>query len=84
MTAFDVACTVHTCVLRLPGRSSSGTRVHTTPDALAISTAATLSQTRSYSSSAGTSCGSSTARAPPLRWYLHDKRAARGVPVGKN
>jgi hypothetical protein len=43
VTAFTVAITVHTRVRRRPGRDSSGTRVHTTPDALATSTAATRS-----------------------------------------
>jgi len=41
VTAFIVAITVHTFVRRRPGRDSSGTRVHTTPDALATSIAAT-------------------------------------------
>ena len=64
MTAFIVAVTVHTCIRRRPGRSSSGTRVHTTPDALATSTAATRSQTRSYSSSATSLDGFYVLRTP--------------------
>jgi hypothetical protein len=42
-----VAFTVHTCMLRRPDGPSPGTRVHTTPVALATSIAATRSQTRS-------------------------------------
>ena len=42
VTAFIVAPTVHTWCVRRPGRSLvCGTRVHTTPDAFATSTAAT-------------------------------------------
>ena len=52
-----VASTSRTRVRRFPGRESCGTRVHTIPDAFAISTAATRARTCSYSSSS-ISCGS--------------------------
>ena len=65
-----------------PGLASSGTRVATTPDALATSTAATRWYTRSYSSS-WTSCGSSTARPPPPARLASSGGLPAGVPVGK-
>jgi hypothetical protein len=52
-----VAGTSQAKVRCLPGRSGCGTRVHTIPDALATSTAATRPTTCSYSSS-GISSGS--------------------------
>jgi hypothetical protein len=57
MIAPVVAATSHTLLTRLPGREGCGTRVHTTPDALATSTAATRPTTCSCSSSS-ISCGS--------------------------
>src|SRR6266511_1912853 len=51
MIALVVASTSHTLVTRLPGREGCGTRVHTMPNALTTSTAATRSTTCSYSSS---------------------------------
>ncbi len=57
MIAPVVAPTSHTLLTRLPGREGCGTRVHTMPDALATSTAATRSTTCSWSSS-WISCGS--------------------------
>ena len=57
MIAPVVAPTSHTLLTRLPGREGCGTRVHTMPDALATSTAATRSTTCSWSSSS-ISCGS--------------------------
>jgi hypothetical protein len=66
-----------------PGRDSSGTRVHTTPDALTTSTAATRPQTRSYFSS-WTSCGSSTVRPPPPAGLTSNGGPSGGVPVGRN
>jgi hypothetical protein len=57
MIALVVVSTCQTLVTRLPTFDSCGTRVHTMPDALATSTAATRSTTRSWSSSS-ISCGS--------------------------
>jgi hypothetical protein len=37
------ARTVHTVLCRVPGRDGCGSRVHTTPESLATSTAATFS-----------------------------------------
>src|SRR6266498_1905182 len=64
MIALVVASTSHTLVTRLPGREGCGTRVHTMPDALATSTAATRPTTCSYSSS-WISRGSRIARPSP-------------------
>jgi hypothetical protein len=76
MTAFARAATVQTCVRRRPGRSSSGTRVQTTPDPFATSIAATRSQARSCSSS-GTSRGSST---PGTSLYARACKTGSGLP----
>jgi hypothetical protein len=43
------AGTSHTVLRRAPAREGCGIRVHTIPDALATSTAATFSKTRSCS-----------------------------------
>src|SRR6266487_68543 len=76
MIALVVAGTSHTLVTRLPGLQGSGTRVHTIPDALATSTAATRSTSCSYSSSSS-SCGSRIAGpSPPIT--MARCRAARG------
>jgi hypothetical protein len=48
-TAFMVARTSQTVLCRAPGRDGFGVRVHTIPEALATSTAATRSKTRSCS-----------------------------------
>src|SRR6266508_1142525 len=75
MIALVVAGTSHTLVTRLPGLEGSGTRVHTMPDALATSTAATHPTTCSYSSS-WISCGSRIAGPSPPSWPA--TRDARG------
>jgi hypothetical protein len=55
-----LALTVHTVLCLAPGRDGCGSRVHTTPESFATSTAATRSCTRSCSSSSIT-CGLLTA-----------------------
>ncbi len=55
-----VASTCHTRFRRRPGRAGSGSRMHTIPEALATSIAATRSRICSCSSSL-ISCASSTA-----------------------
>src|SRR6516165_8861856 len=70
------AWTVHTVLCRVPGRDGCGSRVHTIPESLATSTAATFSYTRSCSSSSIT-CGLPTGgllSCEMRKW----QRAARG------
>src|SRR5512133_226740 len=68
MIALVVADTSHTRVMRLPGVVWCGTRVHTIPDALATSIAATRSTICSCSSTS-TCLPSGTTRAPcPEGW----------------
>jgi hypothetical protein len=74
-TAFVVAGTSQTSVRRRPGRDGCGIRVHTTPDALATSTAATRSSTCSCSSSSISS--GSLITAP-----FHAIPAGEGLPRG--
>ena len=57
---FIGAFTVHTVLRQAPGRDGCGVRVHTIPESLATSIAATRSWTRSCSSSSIT-CGLLTA-----------------------
>src|SRR6266542_2868001 len=59
-----VAPASHTLLRRLPALQGCGTRMHTMPDALATSTAATRSKTCSCSSSS-ISCGSRIAGPSP-------------------
>src|SRR4030095_6706747 len=63
MIALVVAATSHTRVTRLPGMVGGGIRVHTIPDALATSIAATRSTICSCSSTS-TCLPSGTTRAP--------------------
>src|SRR4030095_11467471 len=78
MIALVVAATSHTRVMRLPGMVGCGIRVHTIPDALATSIAATRSTICSCSSTS-TCLPSGTTRAPcPEGWVA----AARGLGWG--
>src|SRR5215216_53540 len=75
-----VAGTSHTLVRRRPGRDGCATRVHTIPDALATSIAATRSQVCSCSSSS-ISCGSRIAGYASSHPWARS-RAARGPRSG--
>ena len=77
MIAVVVAATSHTVVTRWPGLAWCGTRVHTIPDALATSIAATRS----------TICSCSSTSTSPALWHRPGSSStasggSRGLPGG--
>jgi hypothetical protein len=79
-----VAGTCHTLVARWPGLAGCGTRVHTIPDALATSIAATRATTSSGSSTSTVSLSTvSPSWATSLPPILEDRVGAAREPGGE-
>jgi hypothetical protein len=81
MMALVVAGTCHTLVARRPGLAGCGTRVHTIPDALATSIAATRARISSGSSTSTVSPSWATTSLPPA--ILGDRVGAAREPGGE-
>jgi hypothetical protein len=80
MMALVVAGTCHTLVARWPGLAGCGTRVHTIPDALATSIAATRARISSGSSTSTMSPFWATSLPPAI---LGDRVGAAREPGGE-